>query len=80
MRVFLSILTGIILIGISIVIGCSKTTILNESESISQDFYEEKSRRLPQRESEDTLHEITFSPRVIGWDVIDGEDTIHVVL
>lgn len=79
MRTFLSIFIGLLLTAIAVIIGCSKTTILNEVEESG--VYSKPQRSLPRDTTErDTLHEITFSPRVIGWEVIDGEDTIRVEL
>ena len=79
MRTALSIIFGLILIAIAIVMSCSKITILNEVVLEAETRADTTERRSPPP-IEDTLHEITFNPVIIGWEVISGEDTIRVEL
>ena len=76
MRKILSIIFGIILLTVVIIMSCSKTTILNRVEE-EQEQTETKADTaarevaVPAKDTTDTLHEITFEPTIISWEVID---------
>ena len=73
MRKILSIIFGIILLTVVIIMSCSKTVILNEVKQMPESKADTVAREVatPPQEDADTLHEITFEPTIISWEVID---------
>lgn len=71
---------GIILLTLAIIVGCSKTIILNkveeDEEYVKQTRADTTARDMPPMQ-EDTLHEITFQPMIEAW-VISQGDTLKI--
>ena len=63
-----------ICLSLALVWGCSKTTILNETQPERYPRETKEARTFTPKDTTDTMrHEITFGPTVIGWEVIDIE-------
>lgn len=77
MRKILSIIFGLVLLTVVIIMSCSKTIILNKAEQEQEQMPESKADTaarevaVPAKDTTDTLHEITFEPTIISWEVID---------
>ena len=67
---------------IAMVVGCCKTIILNPTKLEDSEEYVKAHRSQPKDTTEDKpKREITFSPRVADWDVIEAKgDTIHIYM
>ena len=74
MKQILIIISSILLILAAIIVGCSKTTILNkvEVEQPAETKADTTEMETP-AEDADTLHEITFNPVVEVWVISDGD-------
>lgn len=67
-------LLGAICLSLALVWGCSKTTILNETQPERYQRETKEARTFTPKDTTDTMrHEITFGPTIIGWEVIDVE-------
>lgn len=84
MREFLSIIIGLVIMGLAIFIGCSKTIILNPTPLEKSDEYIKSHKSQPKDTTkEDTLREITFNPVACEWDevnVVVRGDTVFVTM
>lgn len=67
-------LLGAVCLSLALVWGCSKTTILNETQPERYQRETKEARTFTPKDTTDTMqHEITFGPTVIGWEVVDIE-------
>lgn len=78
-RQIASVIFGIILLTLAMIVGCSKTIILNrvEEEEQTETKADTTETETPPAEDADTLHEITFQPIIEAW-VISQGDTLKV--